>query len=164
MLLCFDAFFLLIYQPDRAHSLTCKVQVYHEDQQPPQTGFWWTTGTEPHLSRVKSLRGCGYLTNSSGVPCRQSYKMFSDESTVYHRVLFSINCVLYTWLPISAAVWIKGPAESLNIVRLCWFGQCVVASESGASGTYGFTYEPPPSLASSPLSAHLFPSPPCLLV
>lgn len=63
------------------------------------------------------------------------------------------------------SVWISASAECLNVVRLSWFGQCVVASESGASGTYGFTYKPPPSFLASPfLSAHLFPSPPCLQV
>lgn len=49
----------------------------------------------------------------------------------------------------------KPSADCLTVVRPCWFGQCVLASESGESGTYGFTYEPPPSL--SPLLS--FPSP-----
>lgn len=104
-----------------------------------------------------------WITNTSGVPCKhfiiQNVQWWVNA--LVHTFIFHQLCTVHT-VAYHCSVWIKASAECLNVVRLSWFGQCVLASESGASRTYGFTYEPPPSLASSRLSAHLFPSPPCL--
>lgn len=69
-------------------------------------------------------------------------------------VFLSLGCVKH-------AIWPNEVHSLLSLqerVRPAWFAQCVVASESGASGTYGFTYNPPFPPHFFPLTSfHLLP-------